>query len=146
MREFDPIVETLEEIVVPVTIDGVAYTLHEATGEAACQYRNAAIACSRFGDKGKLAGIQGIGDLEPLLVSLCLRDAASKPVPQKVIRAWPARVQKRLYDTAKKISQLDETDDLETLKKQRDELDERIKEMDEGNYPNSPSATTDGSV
>lgn len=93
---------------IPVTIDGVKYELREATGGAACRYRNACVACTSFGPDGKPNGVHDIADVEPLLVSLCLYTEQGQPVPLKTVLGWPARVVSALYREAKAISDLDD--------------------------------------
>lgn len=111
----------LSPIEVPVSIDGRSYILREATGDAACRYRNALLACTQLGPEGKPSSVKGMADAEPLLVSLCLFDDAGKPVSGPTIRKWPARVLKALFDKATEISQLgeeeDDNDDKEAAKK-----------------------------
>lgn len=102
---------TLQEV--PVSIGGKRYILREASGEVACRYRNRMLESTEFGGDGKPMKVKGMGDLEPLLVSLCLWEAddagkPARPVPESVIRAWPSRVVKRLFAKAKAISDLGE--------------------------------------
>jgi hypothetical protein len=152
-NEFD--FSSLEEIRIPVVgPDGLRYVLCEASGEAAVQFNNFRASCVRFTD-GKLSSVKGPGAGEALLVSLCLfpakvetsEDGEEKWEPlktiagqngrdqlnnidQAVIRSWPSKIQKKLFDRALKISEIDETNDLEGLKKQRDDLNKQIAEME----------------
>lgn len=104
--------EDLTPIEVPVKIEGKSYILREASGDAACKWRNAQLRAARM-ERGKLANIGNLADCEPLLVSLCLFEvidanrSITRNVPQQTIRNWPSRVQKALYDRALKISGLD---------------------------------------
>jgi hypothetical protein len=95
----------------PVTVDyfigGKPFQLREATSDGAAKFRNAAAGTARITD-GKVSGVGNVGDLEPLLVSLCLFDGDGKPVPLSVVRQWPGRVVRKLFDKAKTISGLDE--------------------------------------
>ena len=129
---------------IPVTIAGDSYTLREASGDTACKYRNKLLACTQLGPEGKPSQIRGMADVEPFLVSLCLFNAEDKLVPLHAIRAWPNRVQKKLFDTIKEISDLDEGEDRKSLVKQREVLDKQIAEIDEETAKNSSSDTTDG--
>ena len=99
---------TLEPIAVPVRYGGKSYTLREATGGAAVKYRNAMLACARLGPDGKPVSVSGLADLEPMLIASCLFDEQGKPVPDKTVREWPSRVLRQLFETAKRISGLDE--------------------------------------
>ena len=91
---------------VPVQIGDKQYTLREATGDAACLYRNALLRCTKLGPQGKPETVQGMADVEPYLVSLCLFDENDKPVKASVIRKWPARIQASLFTRIKEISDL----------------------------------------
>lgn len=95
-------------IEVPVKIAGKDYILREASGGAAEKYRDASIAGMTFTD-GKLTRVEGLAGVESLLVSLCLFNDKGLPVPLSLIRSWPSRVQKRLFERAKKISDLNES-------------------------------------
>ncbi len=108
---------TLKEI--PVQVGDKKYTLREATGDAACLYRNAMLRCTKLGPEGKPETITGIADAEPYLVSLCLFNEGNKPVPVATIRKWPARVQTALFDKAKEISELGEDEDEDTAKNEQ---------------------------
>lgn len=91
------------------------YALYEASGDAATKFRNDLIKDATFVD-GKLSKVGKAANAEPLLVSLCLfeiiqnnnGDEVERPVPEAVVKKWPARVQKALFDRIKEISDLDE--------------------------------------
>lgn len=107
---------SLKVIEVPMILGGDNYVLCEADGNAGCAYRNALLSSADLtfeGTKGKVGKVHNLASVEPLLVSMCLfkvgSDGTRKPVPEKVIRTWPARIVKKLYDKAKEISELDET-------------------------------------
>ena len=122
---------------VPVQYGGKAYLLKEATGDASCRWRNAALKTAKLGPDGKPVSLEGVADLDPLLVSLCLFEPDGKPVPLPVIRSWPARVQKRLYEKAKSISQLgdagdgDGADTAEGLETKIAELREKLNRLED---------------
>ena len=88
------------------------FVLYEASGDAATKYRNAMVSGMTLGPDGKLQKLGKVGDLEPLLISLCLfeveADGKEKPLHESVIRKFPARVQKALYEEIRTISDLDE--------------------------------------
>lgn len=115
--EFD----SLAPIEVPATIAGKQYLLREASEDAACKYRNAAMRAARFNDRGKVSSIEGVADVEPLLVSLCLFELTGdgkchlghtvpgeRPVPIDELRRWPAKRVKTLFERIKDISDLGE--------------------------------------
>lgn len=102
---------------VPVTISGEAYVLREASGKATRTWRDAQIACTKFGPNGKPSSIAGIAATEALLVSLCLFKVGEQkgerkllPVAKAAIEDFPSRVQNALFDKAKEISGLSEED------------------------------------
>ncbi len=114
--------DDINEIIIPVKIAGEDYTLHEATGDAECKHRNAFVGCMKELVDGKPKGIGNIADVEPLLISLCLRDANSRLVPESKIRSWPHRVTKTLYDKIRKISDMEEgVETVETLEAKLEE-------------------------
>lgn len=94
------------------TPDGKDYVLKAANGKVAKQFTNARIAAIKFKD-GDMAGASDLGNLEPLLVSLCSEDLTNKgrPVHQAEVEKWPYSMIKKLYETAKRIGNLDEEED-----------------------------------
>lgn len=147
---FDDI--SLKEI--PVSIERKKYVLREATGDTACRYRNAVLHCTELGPEGSPATIKGLADVEPFLVSLCLFETcldergnptSERSVPVSVIRKWPSRVQKALFERAKEISELsEEEEDLESLTKKRKEVNEKIVKLQEDSAKKEPSNTAVG--
>jgi hypothetical protein len=134
----------LPAVEVKVRRGGKTYVLREADGEAARQYRNAAIRAARMTD-GEVTGIDGAADVEPLLVSLCLyyaNDAGTITlapnglpdkrtlVPLGVIKSWTAAQQKSLFDRAVEISGLrDEQETVESLEKQIGKLQKQLTKL-----------------
>jgi hypothetical protein len=98
--------DNLDPIEIKVTVGNKTYFLKEASGDAACKFDNARSATYEY-NEGKLTKVHNPGDLEPLLVSLCLFDGDGNPVPEADIRKWPARIQSKLYDKAREISLID---------------------------------------
>jgi hypothetical protein len=136
----------IEPIELPVTVGSQEYTLREASGGAACRYRNALIECTRLGPEGKPTHLKGIASIEPLLVSLCLFDSNNKRVPVQVIEGWPARVQKALFNKAQEISELNEDDTEETVEQLEQKLQAaRTKDDDQSAAKNELSGIQDGS-
>ena len=120
-----------------LTIAGKAYILREASEGAACKYRNKAMAAARMAD-GKLVGMDGAADVEPLLVSLCLwevTDKGERPVSLATVMGWPARVVKPLFARAKAMSALDEEEQetRETLEEKMAALQGKLALLDEAN-------------
>lgn len=113
--------DSIERVQVEVTIGDDRYVLKEATGDAACRYRNSILRATKLGPEGKPSSIDGIVDSEPLLVSLCLFTAEdNKPVPLSTVRSWPNRIVKKLYETAEHISELKETEAGESAKNEQE--------------------------
>lgn len=95
---------------VPVTIGKEQYLLVEATEDVACKFRNASLNNMKV-DDGKIVGMSGVADVEPLLVSMCLlKNVGNSMVPVDIstVRAWPSRIVKKLFETIKEISELGE--------------------------------------
>lgn len=90
------------------------YLLHEASTEAAKQYKNKQFASAKYGD-GKLERIEGRADADPLLLSLCITyadgDEKGSLVPLRVISQWPERVTKPMIEWVKEHSDLDDAED-----------------------------------
>lgn len=120
------------EVEIPVSIRGVAYVLKEASGDAAAKYRNACLRATRVGKDGKFSAVDGIADVEPLLVSLCLFTQEGKRVSDSVVRGFPSKAVKALFDKAKEISGLNEVsnkDTIESLTKQRDVIEGKLHKL-----------------
>lgn len=98
----------------PVKLFGKNYVLREATGAAACKWRNDIFKSTKLGPDGKPVSVDGLADSEPNLVSLCLFEryddgrgqTRERNVPLATIRGWPQRVVKRLFERAKDMSEL----------------------------------------
>lgn len=134
----------------PVPIGKDNFILKEASGDVAIKHRNAIIACSKMTD-GKITGIKGLPETETKLVSMCLfwncpenEKLHNKEVSEAIIRSWPQRVQKALYKRIKDISEMDDDESLESLIKQRDELNKKIDQLQEDKLKNEQSDTTAG--
>jgi hypothetical protein len=120
----------LEPLEVQVTVGGKSYVLREASEDAACKWRNKIMSSTKLTD-GKPSSIDGIGDSEPLLVSLCLWEQHSSTkdevkqlkVPLEVVRSWPSRVVKKLHKWVM------ENSDLEEKPKTRTEIEKAISDL-----------------
>jgi hypothetical protein len=117
---------------VPVRVNGVEYVLREATGDVACKYRNAITkqtTLTESQDESRTIKVGNIADSEPYLVHLCLFDTENNNVPLSKVRSWPPKVVSALYNRAKEISELDQDEDVESLIKQRDKLNQQIAKL-----------------
>ena len=131
--------------------NGKDYVLREASGDTVAKFNNARARCAQYKDGG-LSGVEGLGDLEPMLVSMCLFEDKGdgtpdpqKPVRASILRAWPGPVVKALFDKASEISELDSDKDVASLRKQRDALDKQIKQIEEESAKNAPKSSETGS-
>lgn len=107
--------DSLEEIRIPVSIEGQKYVLKEADGEAAVLYRNATMKSFKLGSEGKPQSIDGLAEAEPLLVSKCLfklvenRDTGEikeAAVSLVWVKKLKNRILKPLFEKAQEISGL----------------------------------------
>lgn len=130
--EEELVFESLDCIEVPVTVGNQKYILREANGDVAVKFQNARLAKHEYNEDGRLVRLKDTADLEPFLVSMCLFKKVENeetPVSETTIRGWPSHIQSKLFDTAKKISHIDETEDLESLEKQLIQLQKRIEQL-----------------
>ena len=95
---------------VPVTIGEDNYVLCEASEETAELYQNATMRGVTMQD-GLVRLSDSMAGAQSLLVSRCLfkieDDNTRRCVSQKTVQSWPSRIVKPLFETAKKISDLD---------------------------------------
>lgn len=148
----EPMDFDLAPIRIPVTVRGKRYILSDATAGAVVQYRNALMKSTRMID-GKVSGVEGMADAEPLLVSLCLSnlskddplapatDPGGNPVPVgiAVVKSFPSSAMKILFDRIKEISGLNDDESEETLAKRIEVDQKKLASMRAGGEP-SPKA------
>lgn len=126
---------SLSLIEVPIkNLFGNDYVLREAGEDAAVRFQNAATKAAKMSD-GKVIGVDGAANAEPLLVGLCLwrKDDQGRytiQVGEAQVRGWPHRVVKPLYAKAKEISHLEDNSE-EGLQKQIDSLTDRLHKQQE---------------
>jgi len=116
--------------------NGKDYVLCQANGDTVAKFNSARARCARYQDGG-MSGVEGLGDLEPMLVSMCMFEDKGdgtpdpqKPIKGTLLRAWPGPVMKTLFNKAKEISEIDLDNDLASLRKQRDALDKQIRQIE----------------
>lgn len=140
-------------ITIPVTgpIDKKEYVLTEASEDASKHFDNARGRCAHFKDGG-LSGVDGLGDMPQVLLHMTLFEAnddgspdTKRPISRRDLARWPTRYVKPLFAEVLYISEIDDDTDLATLKKQREELSERIAKMEEDAAKNAPSDMETGS-
>lgn len=83
---------------------GKKYTLREADGGAAVDYRNAAIRSAKMVD-GKVVGVDKFADSEVVLLQGCVFEGEGK-VSATFLRSLPNKLFKQLVETAKRVSDL----------------------------------------
>lgn len=125
---------------------GADYELWEATGATAIEYRTAIIKCQKTNSTGEVIGLdESFLHQIPALVSKCLfkangdgkvslKGGVPEPkdrVSEDTIKGWPNRVQWALFEKLKDISPrlLEEAADEETIEKQIEGLQARLKDM-----------------
>lgn len=121
----DPINYDLQPVRVPVTYRGRRFVLTES-GDAVVKYRNASISAARMRD-GKVVGLSGAADAEPILVAGCLFEnadpdllpRADRPVSPAFVRGLPSRLTAKLFDRAREINGIK---DEETVTKIDDQI------------------------
>ncbi len=123
-------------------INKKVYLVTEADTAAVTAYRNACMRATKLSD-GKVSGMEGMANADPLLVSLCTFetdskgnpsiDAIGRPlrVPLMVVDTWPGRVTKTLYNWIKEVSEIEDLDDEEALDKEIERLNKKKTELKE---------------
>lgn len=142
--------DSLEPIQVPRRLGNKAYIILEASESARVAYQNAGARAARFNSEGNLSGVEGVANIEPLLVSLCLYEAdftdiedkstyklrlnqngdpdSKYLVPVQVINKWPGRIVGAIFDTIKDISEMEKEDE-QSLEKQVAKLQKRLDKL-----------------
>jgi len=115
--------ESLELIQVAVNIGEEKYVLQEASEEVATAYQIAMMRGMQVVD-GKVRGtLAGLADAQSLLLSRCILqygvDGMLYAVERNLIRRWPSRIVKRLFERLTKISEIDQEGDTVKLVLQR---------------------------
>lgn len=134
-------------IQVEYRIGDIDYILREASGETAVKFSNAKLK-NLVLDDGKVTKVSGMANIQPLLISLCLTEKASgKPVPEEIIKSWPSRIQTKLFDKAKEISDIDQEVTKEGLEKIIADAQKQLAEIKAKENPakNEQSGMQDGS-
>lgn len=151
-QDLAPIVfpaESLQPVEVEVNVGGRKLILREASEGDAVEWQNASSRAMRM-TRDRAVHVGDLGELEPLLVHLCLYvpDPATGRVPMITVnnvsvpnrnarvplaevKGWLARVVGPLFERAKRISRLDQADTEEGLVKQIEELHQRLADLRE---------------
>lgn len=121
--------EFLTEQSIPVKIGDQQYVLKEASAETTINYRQKIFNLLKIGADGKPTRTEGVGEvagMEPYFVSKCLFTPEGEPVSEEVIRKFPYRIQKALFDKAQEISGMTEDESPESLKEKIDKLQSKL--------------------
>lgn len=120
---------------VPFKYNGKDYVMREASEAASVAYRNATLRAAKMED-GKVRGMDGLADGEPILVAACVferyqagNETRERPVLLAEVNRWPARVVKPLYEKIKEISELEDKETVDSLQKRITALEARRREL-----------------
>jgi hypothetical protein len=134
----DPIIfDSLEPRTRAVEIGGKQYVLREASGGVGVEFRNMINRAQRLSPDGKSTVVEGLEDACPWLVSRTLFESVEvnengakvmkeRPVPERQVREWPDRVQRRLFEESRILSDLNRDDTVEGLTALIDMLQRRL--------------------
>lgn len=120
-----------------VKVDDICYLLREADEESARKFRNACTKGITL-DDGKIVKVEGIADVQSYLVSLCLYeilpDGSTKntSVLANVVRDWPARAVKQMFDWVKEVSDLEEKPTADRLRKDISRMQKMLEDIEAG--------------
>lgn len=137
--DFDLNFDDLAPKEIPASIGGKKYILRQASEGAAVAYRNAALKAAKMVD-GKIVGMDGVANAEPLLVSMCIHpldhntgkprllpSGDPAPTPLATVMSWLPHVVTKLFATIKEISPgLEEKEDQKTLEKRFEDTCEKL--------------------
>lgn len=122
-------------IEIPFSFGGVDYVLVEPSGGAKAEVQNALIKCAKLVD-GKPTSAEGVGDIDPLLVSKCLftvKDGKRSSVSQEYVRnSLPARVVNELGAKARMMAGLSDPDTIEGLRNQIEVATKKLAVLEAG--------------
>jgi hypothetical protein len=107
---------------VKIKFQSRVWTLREATEETAVKWRGMQLSNARVVDGQLQANVDRIAESQAFLVSRCLFDEEGKPVKLDVVKAWPSRVVRPLFERCKEISSLNEGEDQAALEKRFGEV------------------------
>lgn len=118
----------------PFEYDKKQFVLVEADGEVTARYKAQVYANSVVVD-GKFVPKSGMADVEAFLVSLCVFEidpqahGGRKAVTIKEVKSWPGRMVKKLFQAAKKLSQMGDEETIDSLERQRDDINDQIEKL-----------------
>lgn len=139
---------------IDVTIDEEKYVLLEASGATGVDYTNSLVSGITYGENGKPQKLNGQASVQILLVGECLykiNPDTGKTFKTSVGQKWvrdtlSSRILKELFEAAKELSNIDETETAESIQKQIDTLQEKLdKKQNESDVGESSEVSEAGS-
>lgn len=108
--EYDTLELDPKPVEIPVKIGDLDLLLLEADASCAIAHRNAFQACAMYDANGKFSGLKDSASTEIILLRGNLVYAGTrKPVEEKLIKSWPARIQDTLVAKVREISLVNHT-------------------------------------
>jgi hypothetical protein len=144
--------QSLEPITQDAEYNGKQLRLVELDAQGLSDYRSAQSAGMKLGPEGTPIGVINAGEIDPLIVTLSLREVKSDGSTSKVGRAYVntlhPRFIRQLADAAREINReaLNEGATVESLDAQIAKLTELRDRLSEDSAKNSRPATTASSV
>ena len=115
------------------------YILSEASLGAVAKYRDAITSGITMDSNGTPINSTGFQMAEVnLLASSISKEDDNSKLPVEVVKTWPNRITDKLIESLKENSDMETGTDVDTLKKQRDVLDQRIKSIEQDEEGNGP--------
>lgn len=109
---------------------GREYVLREPSEAAVLLFRQAQLKGGSMVEGKTTVSIERIYESQSILVASCtfekLKDGAESQAKAEVVKSFPARVVKDLFQRAKKMGELDEDDTEEGIAKQIEALEKRL--------------------
>ena len=109
--------DDLAQIELPFTKDDKEYVLIEASAAAVKRYQSWVSENLIYDKNGKPTGLKDAGRAQLFLLSLTVKNSDGKYVTEKELEQWSGRMVRRLFDKAKMISGLSESETPTQLKK-----------------------------
>lgn len=106
---------------ISVKLSDAQYELREMDAETRDQYLNKSTKRLERNEEGKATGLTSFDGHQTELLALCLIDTTTgKPVPQEVMKKWPASVTTKLFEKARELSGLSNVKDEAEAKAKKD--------------------------
>lgn len=136
--------DSLDPQSIPVKIGNRAFSLREASAQAACDFQNAVTGATLYNDKGIRCGVKNLADADLILLSACIieiRDGGFNAVPVDEIKSWPDRIKNILFNKVCRMSNINQPDTIEELLDQKAYIERRLKELSSEPTKNEESSS-----